>query len=108
MQVRTDCVAGSLLTCLSGGAIFMNGEDEMPYEHALSRRALLRGAAVTAASLCAAAVPVRAASQTVVGFIYVGPRDDFGYNQAHAQGAAAVGKLPGVKIVEEEKVPETA
>jgi basic membrane lipoprotein Med (substrate-binding protein (PBP1-ABC) superfamily) len=37
------------------------------------------------------------AAETVVGFIYVGPRDDYGYNQAHAQGAAAVAKLPDVK-----------
>jgi basic membrane protein A and related proteins len=42
-----------------------------------------------------------------VRFIYVGPGDDFGYNQAHAQGAAAVAKMSGVKVVEEEKVPET-
>ena len=42
-----------------------------------------------------------------VGFIYVGPQDDYGYNQAHAEGAAALAKLPGVKIREEEKVPET-
>src|SRR5579884_2793482 len=41
-----------------------------------------------------------------VGFIYVGPRDDYGYNQAHAQGAAAVKKLPGVKMIDVEKVPE--
>src|SRR5262245_7046082 len=88
--------------------MFMHREDGMTYDPILSRRALLRGATVTAASLWAAAVPVRAASETVVGFIYVGPRDDFGYNQAHAQGAAAVAKLPGVKVVEEEKVPETA
>ncbi len=47
------------------------------------------------------------AAETVVGFIYVGPRDDYGYNQAHAQGAAAVAKLPDVKVLEEEKVPET-
>lgn len=86
----------------------MHRVDGMPYDHALSRRALLRGAAVTAAGLWAAALPVRAANPTVVGFIYVGPRDDFGYNQAHAQGAAAVAKLSGVKVVEEEKVPETA
>ena len=32
-----------------------------------------------------------------VGFVYIGSRDDFGYNQAHAFGAAAVKKLPGVK-----------
>jgi simple sugar transport system substrate-binding protein len=53
-------------------------------------------------------MPVWAANPTIVGFIYVGPRDDFGYNQAHAQGAAAVAKMSGVKVVEEEKVPETA
>jgi basic membrane protein A len=43
----------------------------------------------------------------VVGFIYVGPKDDYGYNQAHAEGAAAIAKLPGVKVREEENVPET-
>jgi basic membrane protein A and related proteins len=42
-----------------------------------------------------------------IGFIYVGPKDDWGYNQAHAEGAAAVSKLPGVKVREEENVPET-
>jgi basic membrane protein A len=42
-----------------------------------------------------------------IGFIYVGPRDDFGYNQAHAEGAKQLMALPGVKILEEEKVPET-
>jgi simple sugar transport system substrate-binding protein len=43
----------------------------------------------------------------VVGFIYVGPKDDYGYNQAHAEGAAGIAKLPGVKIVEQASVPET-
>ena len=43
----------------------------------------------------------------VVGFVYVGPKDDWGYNQAHAEGAAAIAKLPGVKVREEENVPET-
>jgi simple sugar transport system substrate-binding protein len=42
-----------------------------------------------------------------VGFIYVGPRDDYGYNQAHAEGAATLTSIAGVKIREEEKVPET-
>lgn len=42
-----------------------------------------------------------------IGFIYVGPRDDFGYNQAHSEGAAEVKKLPGVTVREVEKVPET-
>ncbi|MEE4335238.1 BMP family ABC transporter substrate-binding protein [Pseudomonas alliivorans] len=43
----------------------------------------------------------------VVGFIYVGARDDFGYNQAHAQAAAIIKTLPNVKVIEEENVPET-
>jgi simple sugar transport system substrate-binding protein len=42
-----------------------------------------------------------------VGFIYVGPKGDYGYNQAHAEGAAAVAAMPGVKVREEENVPET-
>ena len=48
-----------------------------------------------------------AADKLVVGVIYVGPRDDYGYNQAQAQAAAAIKKLPGVTVVEQEKVPET-
>ena len=43
----------------------------------------------------------------MVGFVYVGSRDDYGYNQAHAAGAAALKKMAGIKVVEEEKVPET-
>jgi simple sugar transport system substrate-binding protein len=50
---------------------------------------------------------VVAAPPLTVGFVYVGPKTDYGYNQAHAEGAAAVAKLPGVKVREEEMVPET-
>lgn len=42
-----------------------------------------------------------------IGFIYVGPKDDFGYNQAHAEGKEGVAKATGVKTVEEANVPET-
>lgn len=45
--------------------------------------------------------------ELTVGFVYIGARDDFGYNQAHAEGATAVKKMPGVKVMEEERVPET-
>jgi basic membrane protein A and related proteins len=75
----------------------------------LSRRRLLGSAAAlgTGAAL-AAMLPARRAlaADMVVGFIYVGPHDDFGYNQAHAQGAAAVAKMKGVKVLQEENVPE--
>lgn len=59
------------------------------------------------ASTAAAATSAPADRPLVVGFVYVGPKVDYGYNQAHAEGAAAVAALPGVKIREEENVPET-
>src|SRR6202521_3430313 len=72
----------------------------------ISRRRVLQG---TAAVTLGTALPPRAAmaADTTVGFIYVGSRDDYGYNQAHAAGAAALKKIAGVKVVEEEKVAET-
>ena len=42
-----------------------------------------------------------------VGFIYVGPRQDFGWNQAHWVAAKKVARMGGVKGVEKENVPET-
>src|SRR5215475_13928339 len=71
----------------------------------LGRRALLGSAAGAAAfGLVGQA---SAQKPMVIGFIYVGPRDDYGYNQAHAEAAAILKKMAGVKVVEEEKVPET-
>lgn len=49
----------------------------------------------------------RAKDLLTIGFVYIGARDDYGYNQAHAEGAAEVKKLPGVRVVEEERVPDT-
>jgi basic membrane protein A and related proteins len=74
--------------------------------HTTSRRGMLQG---TAALVVSGALPTGAAfaKDSVVGFIYVGSRDDYGYNQAHAQGANSLKGLPGIKVVEEEKVPET-
>ncbi len=71
-----------------------------------TRRRFLTGATAlgTAAAL---GMPARAQTGLTVGFIYVGPRDDFGYNQAHAEGAAAVKAMAGVTVVEEENVAET-
>ncbi|EPE94066.1 BMP family ABC transporter substrate-binding protein [Rhizobium grahamii] len=67
----------------------------------------------TAAGAFAATVPglissrALAQSALTIGVIYVGPKDDYGYNQAHAEGAAIVKAMPGVTVVEEENVPET-
>jgi len=72
----------------------------------LSRRHVLQGSAAIALTGGFSVKRVLAAD-TVVGFIYVGSRDDYGYNQAHAAGAAALKKIAGIKVVEEEKVAET-
>src|SRR5260221_2454050 len=71
-----------------------------------SRRKFLEG---TAAAALVGTFPAQMAfaKDLVVGFIYVGPKDDYGYNQAHAEGAAIVKSMPGVKVLEEEKVAET-
>ncbi|MCU1378127.1 MAG: basic rane lipoprotein [Acidimicrobiales bacterium] len=45
---------------------------------------------------------------TAVGFIFVGPKDDVGYNQAAYDGAMAVKKdFPDLKVLTQENVPET-
>lgn len=76
-----------------------------------SRRRVLQGALLGAAGIASSSLPLRRALAadpvTTVGFIYVGPRDDYGYNQAHAAGATSVKAMPGVKVLEEERVPET-
>jgi hypothetical protein len=76
----------------------------------LNRRDTIKSlAALGAAGTLGTLSPLaRAQKALTVGVIYVGPRDDFGYNQAQAQAAAEIKKMPGIKVVEEENVPETA
>jgi basic membrane protein A and related proteins len=80
----------------------------MPFD-CLSRRSLLQGTAASATAL-SLGLPQFALAQSAVtiGIVYVGPKDDFGWNQAHAVNIGALKATPGVKIVEEENVPETA
>ena len=63
------------------------------------------GLAGTSLALPGALRHALAQSPIAVGILYVGPRDDFGYNQAQAEAAALLKKLPGVKLIEEENVP---
>src|SRR5262249_13610919 len=64
-------------------------------------------ALISAASLSGCSGGPASNDALTVGFIYIGAKDDFGYNQAHAEGAAAVKHMPGIKVVEEERVPDT-
>lgn len=73
----------------------------------IDRRRFLHTTAAGVAVSALGAGRAAAAPSATLGFIYVGPKDDYGYNQSHAEGAAAVKKIPGITIVEEERVPET-
>ncbi|MDX2256227.1 MAG: BMP family ABC transporter substrate-binding protein [Pseudanabaenaceae cyanobacterium bins.39] len=91
----------------------------------IPRRKFIRGAIATAAfgatsqlwAGCTEQTPTTGTTGTTgtagetpltIGFIYVGPKDDFGYSQSHFEGETAIGKLAGVKTVSEASVAETA
>jgi len=81
-------------------------------ESSLTRRQVLRASGgLTGAAALSALLPgleARAAAKPMtVGFIYVGPKNDYGWNQAHAVAARKIAQLEGVKLIEQENVPET-
>lgn len=73
------------------------------------RQALIGGANVITASAFMAGGGLQALASTsgTIGFIYVGPSDDFGWNQAHAVAAASIAETDGINLIEQERVPET-
>ncbi|HSF06530.1 MAG TPA: BMP family ABC transporter substrate-binding protein [Methylomirabilota bacterium] len=77
----------------------------------LTRRQMLEGSAATLAAAGLTGLQPwlaqAAAKPMTVGFVYVGPRNDYGWNQSHAVAAKKVAKLEGVKLIEQENVPET-
>src|SRR2546422_11408317 len=82
----------------------------IPGHCGISRRAVLKMMAAAGASTATVSQwPRRAssASRLVVGAAYVGPKDDYGWNQGHAQGVTAAKKIDGGKAVEEENHPHT-
>ncbi len=81
----------------------------MRHPHPTRRDSIKTIAALGAASTLGSWSSLAQAQKPItIGAIYVGAKDDYGYNQAQAEAVAAVKKLPGVKAVEEENVPETA
>jgi simple sugar transport system substrate-binding protein/basic membrane protein A len=61
----------------------------------------------TAVAASAATASGPGANSAAVGFIFVGPKDDFGYNQAAYEGSQAVKKAyPKLKVLTAENVPE--
>lgn len=79
------------------------------FSRPFDRRAFLKGTGLTLAGVSTGlltSMPARAEALTI-GILYVGAKDDFGWNQAHAVAAEALRQLPDVTVVEEENVPET-
>ena len=74
---------------------------------ALNRRTFLKASAASVVAGGSGANLARAAAKPIIGIVYVGPRDDFGWNQAHAVAAKALKAIPGVTVVEDENIPET-
>src|ERR1700722_135854 len=72
-----------------------------------NRRDFIKGAGALALGSAFPFESAIGAGNLTVGVIYVGARGDYGYNQAQAQAANVIKKLPNVKVVEEENVPET-
>ncbi len=70
----------------------------------MQRRALL-GAACLIPPLLHGRSPH--AADLKAGFVYIGPRLDWGWNQSHAIAAAALARLPGVTTAEAPYLPES-
>ena len=74
------------------------------------RRTALKGLAGLGLGAIAGGLGIseaEAAKKVTMGFIYVGPRDDYGYNQAHFEGKSVIAKQSWIKAVDQENVPET-
>ncbi len=73
------------------------------------RKALKRIALLGAAGLVPGILPVRSApaADLTVGFVYIGPRLDWGWNQSHALAAAALKGVPNVRVFQADYLPES-
>ena len=73
------------------------------------REALKRMALLGAAGLVPGILPVRSAraADLTAGFVYIGPRLDWGWNQSFAVAAEALKGVPNVRVVQADYLPES-
>jgi simple sugar transport system substrate-binding protein len=66
------------------------------------RNALKHLALLGATGLVPALLPIRPApaASLIAGFVYIGPREDLGWNQSHAVAAMALRGVPGIRVVQ--------
>jgi basic membrane protein A len=76
----------------------------------LDRRKVLEGVgALGASALLQATLPIRLAraGELVAGFVYIGPRLDWGWNESHAVAALALEGVPHAGVVQADYLPES-
>lgn len=73
------------------------------------RETLARMARIGAAGLASGFLHARAARASALGtgFVYIGPRLDWGWNQSHEAAAVALQKVPGVTVAQAGYLPES-
>ena len=85
--------------------------DSKHFKFNTTRRQVLKGLAGVALGAAMGGLGIKSAlaasKKVTMGFIYVGPRDDYGYNQAHFEGKSVLAKQSWIKALDQENVPET-
>jgi simple sugar transport system substrate-binding protein/basic membrane protein A len=103
----TRLVATAAVLAIVATACGSNDDDDDSASPATTTAAAAEGTATTAATPTATGDGPGVGSKAV-GFIFVGPKDDFGYNQAAYEGSQAVkAAYPALDIITAENVPET-
>jgi basic membrane protein A len=75
-----------------------------------NRRQALKGMALFgAAALVPTILPIRSAraADLTAGFVYIGPREDWGWNQSFATAAEALRGVPHVRVAQADYLPES-
>ncbi len=73
------------------------------------REALQRIALLGAAGLVTGILPIRSAraDDLTAGFVYIGPREDWGWNESFATAAEALKGVPNVRVIQAGYLPES-
>ena len=101
---RSGLLAVAVLTVAACSSNTSEGESVAEAEAAEATSGTTGG---TAAAEASSADTAPGAGATKIGFIFVGPRDDFGYNQAAFEGSQAVAEAhPDIEVITAENVPE--